>query len=293
MTNQFTLRGMAAIGLLLISFTTYLAQESFYSIDTEWIYSEQDTVDGEIQVSPKSIQIIAAGHSNGIFFADLSDRARISIEESKVYEGEYLVYDFAEEVSYDFKYYNFEKEIVDSCTAIIDSLTTEILFGGDAIRVQNISVSCAERDPYKMKVYNKVGVIDYPFILYDRANYKGIEELGQNKLRCFVSEIETYNFEDFGCDSTWVITSTEDLLSESHIDIYPNPTDLTLKVRLDMDQPLDIIIYDVFGHVILKNLIDKNQSQISFDVSNYSAGNYFIQTIGKEGRISTKKFTVK
>lgn len=64
-----------------------------------------------------------------------------------------------------------------------------------------------------------------------------------------------------------------DEYTESPIDLYPNPTNSTVRFELpsDMDQPKEIRVYDMTGR-----LIHSSSYQATLDVSSFSSGNYLV-----------------
>ncbi|QOD60284.1 T9SS type A sorting domain-containing protein [Polaribacter haliotis] len=70
--------------------------------------------------------------------------------------------------------------------------------------------------------------------------------------------------------------------------LYPNPVNSNLKLKLNTKQPQVISIFDTTGKII--KTINGYQSEKNIDVSNFTAGSYFIKIKDTEGRISVKSF---
>ena len=87
--------------------------------------------------------------------------------------------------------------------------------------------------------------------------------------------------------------SIDSELSISEMKVYPNPTRdlLNIDYQLSEDSGVVMMIYDVNGKVISKQLIQSNkgQQQIKVDASEYDAGFYFI-SLQAGDEIVTKRF---
>jgi hypothetical protein len=71
------------------------------------------------------------------------------------------------------------------------------------------------------------------------------------------------------------------------MDVYPNPTGSQLNLILNETEPLTIEIYSLEGKLIIRTNVTQN---MSFNVSNYPKGMYFITATNKTGKIYQSKF---
>ncbi len=71
---------------------------------------------------------------------------------------------------------------------------------------------------------------------------------------------------------------------------YPNPTASDLFIQSKGSGNSEILIYDIYGQVLLKQLIN-SEILMKLDVSNYSPGNYLIKFTNENGDTGTKKFS--
>jgi uncharacterized delta-60 repeat protein len=76
-------------------------------------------------------------------------------------------------------------------------------------------------------------------------------------------------------------------LQFSKMDVYPNPTGSQLNLILNETEPLTIEIYSLEGKLIIRTNVTQN---MSFNVSNYPKGMYFITATNKTGKIYQSKF---
>jgi hypothetical protein len=87
--------------------------------------------------------------------------------------------------------------------------------------------------------------------------------------------------------------TTENEKSESAIDIFPNPANDKVNIRFDKTANTDreIIISDISGKIIMKQIISSGQKDISFETRQLSQGLYTAMLKSRIG-ISTSKFIV-
>lgn len=82
-------------------------------------------------------------------------------------------------------------------------------------------------------------------------------------------------------------SNTVEVLADNAVTISPNPTSAELNVNLDLENvssEVNIQIIDVAARAILTDKASNIQEgTLSFDVSNFAAGTYFIQVITDEG----------
>lgn len=93
-----------------------------------------------------------------------------------------------------------------------------------------------------------------------------------------------------------VIINTEEVLSESSVLVFPNPTESEVNLQLDFEQTMALVtinIVDINGRVVGSRQLKQVQSQQErFDVSTLSAGAYFFQVVTDQG-VRTQQFIKK
>ena len=91
--------------------------------------------------------------------------------------------------------------------------------------------------------------------------------------------------------TTFAVLGTEDFVFSKYLTVYPNPTNdvlnLTAKQAIELQS---IAIYNVLGQMVLS--VPKAKGLSTVDVSNITAGNYFLKVVTDKG-VSTVKFIKK
>ena len=90
--------------------------------------------------------------------------------------------------------------------------------------------------------------------------------------------------------------NTNEILSEDNkLEIFPNPVSSDFAtLKFDLVKPYDVAlrVFSVEGRFMAEQIIEKLDNQtVQLDVSEYSAGSYFVQILTSDG-IMTKKFVV-
>ncbi len=92
------------------------------------------------------------------------------------------------------------------------------------------------------------------------------------------------------------VSSTEQLSDDNILNVFPNPTSDKVNVQMDLvnvASKLNLSIYDTRGQEIMTQEYSNIQSDnLSFDVSKYAAGTYYIAITTEEG-VKMKKFVVQ
>lgn len=70
--------------------------------------------------------------------------------------------------------------------------------------------------------------------------------------------------------------------------MYPNPTNSYLYFSSDIDQEIQVTIYNLGGKLILNQIIDTANSQM--DVKHFNPGLYFVVFENELGERVSKKF---
>ena len=81
--------------------------------------------------------------------------------------------------------------------------------------------------------------------------------------------------------------STNDLLIDEHISIYPNPTSSVLNILDKAKLIKSFIIINTLGNIVFEKIITNTVT--NFDISALSKGIYYMQLTTKEGAIINKK----
>ena len=177
------------------------------------------------------------------------------VEDSKMffwdnhYEEYIMYFDFASTTEYDIKYWNAIQGIEGIANIVIDSIGYE-LFDTDTLKVQYVTVtnSGTISTPYQTKVYDGIGDADQDILFLLGC---GLCDPPRTitQIRCFTNDTVSYQFVPYPCDSTFIVTSVEDLLEEKII-IYPNPTVDGL-VNIDgLDQDVVYELYALDGRLL-------------------------------------------
>ena len=225
-----------------------------FNLGNKWIY-EQDNFfgGGNTAVGYKSFSIQDTLF-DGIrtkYIVGLQDT--FYVENNKMYfwdkyYHEYIAYfDWQETDSYDIKYYNQFLNSQEIATVVIDSITY-MHFGRDSLKVQHVHIlNSGTLEEYTDVVYEGVGagLFGIKFLL-------GCGFCDDNpqttKLRCFTNDSMTYQFVPYSCDSTWLITSTNEI-DEEKVKIYPNPTNE--RVYIDgIDSEIEYQLCALGGQII-------------------------------------------
>jgi|GEM_PF-3118425 len=245
-----------------------------YHIGTQWIYETEESF-----VAP-STGFITREVTDTIMEGDrvkyLGVADTFYVEDRKMYfwddyYEEYIMYfDFASTTEYDIRYYDEIMDVEGIATIVIDSTGYELI-SGEFLGVQYVTVinSGTIEGPYQTKVYDGIG----------EAN-DGIQFLlgcglcdpfvNITQLRCFTNDTISYQFVPYPCDTTFVITSVENLL-EDKIVLYPNPTASGL-VNIDgLDLEVEYQLYALDGKLVQSGWTTNNSLSLP------TTGLYFLK----------------
>ena len=106
----------------------------------------------------------------------------------------------------------------------------------------------------------------------------------------------SYNFSNVTSDQTIHVTFGTIGIEEGElaqmVQLYPNPTNATIEIRLDEAQlqVRECRIYDIYGK--LMNIVPVTTDVTKIDVTHFAAGVYFVRMNSEKGTI-TKKFVKK
>jgi hypothetical protein len=74
-----------------------------------------------------------------------------------------------------------------------------------------------------------------------------------------------------------------------NIAIYPNPSEGIFNVAMRTINPKTILVYDIIGKIVYsKSEFETNQSNVAFDISDVSAGVYFVKIISENKSVTRK-----
>jgi hypothetical protein len=71
--------------------------------------------------------------------------------------------------------------------------------------------------------------------------------------------------------------------------IYPNPSEGIFNIAMGTINPKTILVYDIVGKIVYsKSEFETNQSNVAFDISDVSAGVYFVKIISENKSVTRK-----
>jgi len=159
-----------------------------------------------------------------------------------------LLYDFSNTTGYVTNYrpicdpyFDYDSQISQSYQITIDSITQFQLPDGKMTTIQHA------KNEVTRPILANIGFMD-GYIHYSHDWEFGIlicDELANFvlELRCFENDSVSYNFKNYACDSTWIITAVEDLNTQIHLKIFPNPT----HGEITIENQTGIVKYDIFN----------------------------------------------
>ena len=75
-------------------------------------------------------------------------------------------------------------------------------------------------------------------------------------------------------------------------DLYPNPTQgiIYYELALEEDEPIkvDVLVYDLFGRIILEKSVTNTKIKLALDLSSYDDGIFFVKTVVSYGSNVTR-----
>ena len=79
----------------------------------------------------------------------------------------------------------------------------------------------------------------------------------------------------------------------SQLQLFPNPTENTINLKLSNEKIQEIVIYDLQGRVIFQENQNGTSNNSQIDVSDFSNGIYIVQVMSAKGIVSSCKFIKK
>lgn len=260
-----------------------------FNIDDKWIYEQEEYFGGgNSLIDFVTFQITDTFSNTNIKKYLLDETDTVYIDNNKMYfwdshYNEYIMYyDFDETSSYEIKYYDPFRQSDEIATIVVDSISYK-LFGVDLLKTQHIHIlNSGTSEEYQEVVYEGIG-----------AGHFGIKFLlgcglcdfnpYTTKLRCFSNKEKIYNFVDYACDSTWLLTNTSDIKIDD-LEIYPNPTDEIVNINgLSNDVPYEIFTIDgkLFKKGMTKNYSLSIEDKGFYIVRLYVSGAWISKKIVK------------
>ncbi len=207
-----------------------------FNIGSEWIFETDFSIGGghsTVQYITKKILNTTTTNGRKIYY--LSSGDSMYVENERMFFWDNMLnsyemhYQFNSTSEYDIKYWDFSKNSVQIAKVKVDSIYNTVI-NGDTIPTQLLRVSNngSFASDLIIPVYKNIGASKYDIKLY-----LGFGLFDPNpivtKLRCFKSDSIEYNFQNYPCDSTWLITNANNFES-NEIEIQPNPTNGKIKV---------------------------------------------------------------
>lgn len=99
-----------------------------------------------------------------------------------------------------------------------------------------------------------------------------------------------YTYSNGACEESSLLTITvgttgiDDVAIASLIDLFPNPTQDVLNIRVGEVQVSEIQVFDLMGKVLYKSKVESNN--ISIDMSDFAPNMYFVRFVTHDGLIS-------
>lgn len=81
------------------------------------------------------------------------------------------------------------------------------------------------------------------------------------------------------------------ILSNTHVNVYPNPACEQLNIQLEQDVDGEVIVYDNNGKQMLNRQV--NGKQFSIDINTLATGHYFLNIVNNDQKIIASKQFVK
>ncbi len=233
-----------------------------FNIGTQWTFeTEYHLGAGHAIIEYVSPTITDTSITDGKKIFYLSSGDSLYVENEKMFfwdeklNSYEMYYDFNSTSDYEIKYWDFSRKSVQIAKVKVDSIYNTVL-NLDTIPTQLLRVSNngSIGTDLIIPVYKNIGASKYAIKLY-----LGFGLVDPNpiitKLRCFKSDSIEYNFQSYPCDSTWLITKTDNLDSKE-LAVFPNPTNGKIKIYgIKSDVPYTL--FNLQGQNIIKgNSID-------------------------------------
>jgi hypothetical protein len=242
---------MKYLFIFLLYFSTSISgicqtESRKFNIGTQWTYETSDYFGGgHGKIGYGTITIIDTSITNGKKIYYLNNRDSLYVENNQMFfwdeelKSYEMHYDFNSTSGYEIKYWDWSRRSVQIAVVKVDSVYNTII-NTDTIPTQLLRIfNSGSFDPFIIPVYKNIGASEHTIKLY-----LGFGLWDPNviitKLRCFKSDSNEYNFQNYPCDSTWLITKTGNFESKE-LDIRLNPKKGKIKIYgIDFDVPFTL-----------------------------------------------------
>lgn len=234
-----------------------------WKIGTKWTYElvEEDRFFGPFVQEIIDTATVAGKHCI-ILARDGSLYDTIAIDDNRVYTwseplNTFLIgYDFNQYSSYHTTLYPYQ----DSLPALIKASSMITIPSGQTVERQEVSIF-GLYGTSRTALYRHIGPdLD---VLPPTTDLIFITGVYVSKLRCWEHNGEMYNFTDQPCDTTYTITSTEEIDADM-VRIYPNPVSDLLMIDCADCASGDAVLYNIRTQeaILSQKLIGNGQHQI-------------------------------
>ncbi len=101
-------------------------------------------------------------------------------------------------------------------------------------------------------------------------------------LRCYSIADTLLQFVTYPCDTTIIITSTEEIIEETPIIVSPNPFSDDLHIQNHtLEQDLEFFLYDLMGRLYLRTNLPQDDKRV--EIPDLPAGAYIWMVSGSSG----------
>lgn len=239
-----------------------------FRIGTQWTFESEDYFGGgHGKIGYGTITIIDTSNTKGkkIYYLNNKDSLYVENdqmffwdEELKSYE---MHFDFNSTTGYEIKYWDWSRQSIQIAQVKVDSIYNTII-NSDTILTQLLRISnSGSFDPFIIPVYKNIGASEHAIKLYLGFGLWDPNPI-VTKLRCFKSDSTEYNFQNYPCDSSWLVSGLNNVQPKD-LKIYPNPTHETLKI----DWPgsdLSYTLYNVHGQQLAKGTVENGEIAIPY-----------------------------
>ncbi len=119
---------------------------------------------------------------------------------------------------------------------------------------------------------------------YNDASFNGVDDAFLMSLR--MDPNNCFDFDPYACRTSNLLTNKANNL----FSVYPNPTNdnITISLGTDLTSNKTLMVYDLFGKLILQQLIPAEQESLLVDLSNNSKGIYLIKIVSENSNYTEK-----
>ena len=271
-----TTKLLLAIFILLSNILVAQSSEEIWGIGTKWTY--------EFQLNPNEYGYLTNEIIDTVMIDELklyqietfpneaySGIQYLHYNDNKVYNYNtnfkilQLLYDFNNEEGYWLDYrpicdllFDYDSLISRQYYATINDINDYQMPDGTLRKIQNATVTdtVTEVDGSQILVTMNRQILQNIGFTNGYLHHSHDWELGTyicsesgnfiTDLRCFENDSVSYNFKNYPCDSTWILSSTTEIEKDSQLTLFPNPTNHIIQIR-NFNKPQEYKIYDIRG----------------------------------------------